>query len=286
MDPAVGPADRTVDIGELRLHVRDWPGAGRPFVLLHGLASNARTWDAVARRLQAAGHRVIAVDQRGHGLSDKPEDGYGFDEVTADLRSLLMALDLDDPVVGGQSWGGHVVVEFAARYPGLTRGVVLVDGGFMEMSSRPGATWERISVELKPPDLRGRRRDEIAALMRRMQPDWSDEGIEATLWNFETLPDGTVRPWLSLDRHMKILRALWAHRPSDIYPRLSVPVLLGVAGTADDSPLKRDVVSRVTAASAAVRLRWFAGAAHDIHVHRPDELAGWILDAVGEGLFW
>ena len=59
----------------VELHVLRWePPSGtaateRTWVLTHGLASNARLWDGVARRLAAAGHRVVTVDQRGHGAS-------------------------------------------------------------------------------------------------------------------------------------------------------------------------------------------------------------------------
>lgn len=79
---------RWVDIG-FKMHVREWAGEKRPFVLVHGLASNSLTWNQVGHLLAAAGHRVLAIDQRGHGLSDKPEEGYDFETVTADLARLL-----------------------------------------------------------------------------------------------------------------------------------------------------------------------------------------------------
>ena len=86
---------------QLRLNVRHWPGEGRPFVLLHGLASNSLTWAVVARHLQAAGHAVYAVDQRGHGPSDKPDDGYDFATVTEDLDLLCERLGAGEPDRGG-----------------------------------------------------------------------------------------------------------------------------------------------------------------------------------------
>ncbi|MGL4649908.1 MAG: alpha/beta fold hydrolase, partial [Caldilineaceae bacterium] len=55
---------------DLSLHLHEWPGRGPAFVLLHGLASNKLTWTRTAQALAEAGHHVIAVDQRGHGLSD------------------------------------------------------------------------------------------------------------------------------------------------------------------------------------------------------------------------
>ena len=54
-----------------RLALRRADGEGRPFLLVHGLSSNARLWDGTARLLAAAGHQVVAVDQRGHGRSEQ-----------------------------------------------------------------------------------------------------------------------------------------------------------------------------------------------------------------------
>ena len=286
------PVDRWVPVGGppggLKLHIRQWDGSGVPFVLLHGLASNCLTWEAVARNLNAAGHPVVTVDQRGHGLSDKPASGYSFEQVTNDLLDLIEVLRLDGrPIVAGQSWGGNVVLDFAGRHPGVSRGLVLVDGGFIELASRPEATWESISVQLKPPALAGSPRVELAARFRQMHPDWSDEGIEHSLANFETMPDGTIRPWLTLDRHMEILRALWEHGPSQLYARIDEPVLIAPADTGDRewSEHRRE---RVAAAEKSLRrclVRWFPATAHDIHVHRPQELAQAMLETLRQGFF-
>ena len=206
---AQGAIERWIDVrpdaGGLRLHVREWAGAGPPFVLLHGLASNARTWDGVAAELAAAGRRVIAVDQRGHGLSDKPAHGYDFPSVTGDLVRLLDVLALEAPILVGQSWGGNVVLAFAAAYPARARQLVFVDGGFLDLQMRPEASWEHVARDLRPPDLTGFARAALKKRIGAVHPDWTEAGVEATLANFETLPDGTVRPWLTLDRHMEIL---------------------------------------------------------------------------------
>jgi pimeloyl-ACP methyl ester carboxylesterase len=283
-----GGVDEWIQLAGPRLHLRRWPGRGVPFVLLHGLASNCLTWEMVARRLSAAGHPVFAVDQRGHGLSDKPEVGYGFDEVTSDLRELLDRLGRSEPpIVAGQSWGGNVVLDFAARYPGVARGLVLVDGGFLELSARPGATWEQLSAELAPPSLAGQTRDEIAKAIRKRHPDWSEEGVELTLGNFETLPNGSARVWLSRDHHMEILGALWEHHPPMLYGRVQEPVLItpAVVADADRMEMKKNAVEIAEERLARCRVSWFAETDHDVHVHRPDELAATMLEALRDGFF-
>ena len=288
MDASVMPAQRRVRAGKVELAIREWNGAGVDFLLVHGLASNAKTWELVAQRLSAAGHHVVAVDQRGHGLSDKPESGYGFDEVTSDLAALIEAMGLERPVVAGQSWGGNVVIDFASRYPELLSGLVLVDGGLIDLSKRPNATWETISVEMKPPNLLGIPRHEMVARFHGFHPEWSDEQIELQMGNYETLEDGTIRPWLSLDHHMEILWAMWNQRPAELVEALETPVQIAIA---DSGPPERRL-TRVEEAErleamrpAGVRWRQFTGAAHDIHVDQPAELAGWMLEAVDEGFF-
>ncbi len=58
---------------------------GAPFLLVHGLASNARMWDGVGEELARLGHPSVAIDQRGHGRASKPDDGYDFGTLTNDL---------------------------------------------------------------------------------------------------------------------------------------------------------------------------------------------------------
>jgi len=270
------PVDRQVHSNGISLAIREWAGELRPILLLHGLASNARTWDQVANRLAAAGHRVIAVDQRGHGRSDKPETGYDFATVTADLCGLLETLGLDHPLLVGQSWGGNVVLAFGARCPGVAHGLCFVDGGFIDFRLRPDPSWEAVERELQPPVFEGRTRSWLAERIRQNHPDWRDAGVEDTLDNFETLAEGMIRPWLSLDRHMQILRALWEQRPNALYPLVKEPVLLLAvegAGTPQRVAGKRQEVTAAEQGLPHVVVHWFIDSDHDLHVQQPDRVA-------------
>jgi pimeloyl-ACP methyl ester carboxylesterase len=154
------PISTFVDLGNLRLRVLHWPGpSDRPsFLLLHGLASNARFWELVGPRLAASGHAVWAPDVRGHGLSDKPDDGYDFSTQCSDLLRLIQATGVERPILVGHSWGGMVALEFAARNvegQWSPSGLALVDGGIGQLDDVPGATWESVEVALTPPRLEG-----------------------------------------------------------------------------------------------------------------------------------
>ena len=258
--------------------------SGVLFLLVHGLASNARTWDGVAARLVADGHPTASVDLRGHGRSSKPDGPYDIPTVAADLATLIAGLELDRPVVAGQSWGGNVVLELGARRPELVRGIVCVDGGWLE-PSREFPDWDACRAALAPPRLAGRPFAEIDGYIRSAHRDWPESGIRGTLANFEVRPDGTVAPWLTFDHHIAVLRGLWEHHPSGRYADLSVPVLLAPVdgGDTDWTRRKRGDVERAAAAIAGARVHWFAGD-HDIHAQRPDELAGVMHAMTTDGL--
>ena len=276
-DPAV---DREITVHGLRLAYREYAGEGRPLVLLHGVASNARIWLPVAPLLTPR-FRVLAVDQRGHGQSDKPSSGYDFPSVVEDVREFVEALELELPVVAGHSWGGNVALEYAARHPEQVAGLVLVDGGFMEISARPGMTWERAERELAPPDLthltpaqliEGAKRWELGAI-------WNDAVEAALLGNFEVTEAGTVRPRLRREHHMQVVRALWEQRPSELYRDVRCPVLFvlaereGEARMREWTEMKRAAVERAQERLADCQVLWLKETVHDIPLHRPRELA-------------
>ncbi len=77
----------------------------------------ARIWELAAPYLAQAGLAPIALDLRGHGLSDKPEGEYSFAEYAADLLGFLNSMDLDKPLLVGHSWGAMVALDYATRYP-------------------------------------------------------------------------------------------------------------------------------------------------------------------------
>jgi pimeloyl-ACP methyl ester carboxylesterase len=293
----VSVAERQVEIGSggraLALRVREWraPDAAAPaVVLVHGLASNARIWDAVAPRL-AERFRVVAYDQRGHGLSDKPAAGYGFAEVTADLRALLATLDIARPILVGHSWGGNVVLQHAADHPADVRGLVLVDGGFIELADDPDATWERVARELAPPDLTALTFDQLLERARSGPAGayWSD-AVSATLrTSFEDGPDGRIRPRLTRERHLAILRALWEQRPSALYGRVACPTLLVPARRApvDErgdrlARVRERRVARALALLPRGRVVWMEDTVHDVPLQRPDALARSIAELADE----
>lgn len=267
---------------------------GVPVLLVHGLASNARLWDGVAERVAAAGHPVVAVDQRGHGCSEKPGGGYDFETLTADLLAVMRhygwAPDTDGasrpPLVAGQSWGANVVLELAARHPASVVAAGLIDGGTGDLSDA-FADWPTCEAALAPPSMTGLPAQRFESYLRSAHPDWPEEGIAGTLANVEVLPDGTIRPWLSREDHMVILRHLWEHRPSQRFAEVGVPVLVVPAEDGSNQRWmqgKRASVARASELLPTSVVRWIAGD-HDLHAQHPDVVAGLLDAATRPGFF-
>jgi pimeloyl-ACP methyl ester carboxylesterase len=249
-------------------------------VLAHGLASNSRIWDDVAARLIER-HHVVALDQRGHGLSDRPADGFTFDRMVSDLAGVIEATGLDRPTLVGHSWGGNVVLAFAAAYPDRVRGLVLVDGGFIELSALPGRTWEQVRVDMAPPDLTHLTFSELLERARGGDAAsyWSPT-VEATYrTSFKDGPDGRIIPSLRREDHLEILHALWQQRPSELFPRITVPTLIvparrpnATGRAAEMAPIRAQLVANAAAALPNGRLLWMEETVHDIPLQRPGAL--------------
>jgi pimeloyl-ACP methyl ester carboxylesterase len=279
MSPAAAPSlvDDAVSLpGGPQLAVRRAEGARRPFLLVHGLASNARLWDGVGRQLATAGHEVVAVDLRGHGRSPETEDGYDTATAAADLASLIRVLgwaDGREPVVAGQSWGGNVVLTLAATHGGVAA-VALVDGGWIHLSDR-FPTFEQCWSQLAPPDFTGLTRAQLEERSRSWNSDWPQESRLGALANFKDLPDGTVAPHLSREHHRSIVHSLWQDDPRPLYRQITVPVLLMAA--VDAVPSQATPVTEALAQIPSAEVAWYVGAQHDLHAQHPKRCAADLL---------
>src|SRR5260221_506188 len=101
-------------------------GAGQPVVLIHGLGSSTRDWEAQVPEL-AEDYQVITFDLRGHGQSDKPAGPYQMSQYGDDLAGLMGALGVASAHIVGISLGGCVALQFALDYPAQVRSVTVVN---------------------------------------------------------------------------------------------------------------------------------------------------------------
>ena len=112
--------------GILLTYHRTGRGENPPLVLAHGITDSGLCWTRVAKALEKE-YDIIMVDARGHGESDRPEDGYSPDDHADDLAGLIEGLGLEKPRVMGHSMGASTVSNLASHYPHLVGKVVLED---------------------------------------------------------------------------------------------------------------------------------------------------------------
>ena len=281
-----------VDPGD-RIHFLDWGGppdrSGRPGVLLiHGVAQTAWVWTPVARRLRA-GQPVVALDLRGHGLSDAPTSGY--DEVAlvedavavADGSGLLAAGPL---VVAGHGFGGVVAAWVAAALGNRCAALVLIDGGWEDLTAATGQTPDEFLRTLdEPPEVL---RSMTAFLADRAAFDpgtWDADQERAARATVVETHAGRVVPATRPHALAGVIHALFAYGPVEALAAVAAPIVALVA--ADDEEGSRraalaDVQRALTRAGRpAIQVASFPRDGHNLMRYRPTEVAAAILAVAG-----
>lgn len=154
---------------DLRLHYLEY-GSGPPLVIVPGITSPAITWEFVAELL-ADEHRVLTLDNRGRGLSDKPASGFSLRDYAGDLAAMIRYLELERPALLGHSMGARIVTALAVLHTGLAGPLVIADPPM----SGPGRDPYPITLERFRAQIREARDGLTAEEVHRQYPRWSPE---------------------------------------------------------------------------------------------------------------
>ena len=288
------PVDDVVKAHGLRFHYRHWtptetPPKQPPILLIHGLASAAHIWDIVAPLLTTQGYDVTALDQRGHGESDKPDSGYDFATIVEDDTEIVQVLHLRRPAIVGHSWGASVALQFAATHPDMVTSLVLVDGGTNQLSLRSGWTREKAMQELAPPRFAGTPRETFLGWIRSgpLGQQWTPQLEDIMLHIVQVRDDDTVAPRLDFDNHLQIVGSMWDQPTFDLYQQVRCPITVIVAEQEPTDERQRVMMqSRNEGLERIHRLRPDAtiirmpNTIHDIPLQRPKELAALIMQHI------
>jgi 3-oxoadipate enol-lactonase len=127
-----------------KLVYKVWPSSGSTdkIVLLHSLAMDHTFWLPTIEKIGGAAE-VLAVDCRGHGISDKPAGPYTVEQFAEDLSQVMDDAGWDKALVAGCSMGGCVALAFAAAYPERTAALGLIDTTAYYGDNAPKAWEER-----------------------------------------------------------------------------------------------------------------------------------------------
>ena len=135
-----------VKTNQIELQVRDYPGDGDAIIFLHFSSANLMMWERIIPFFQDR-YRVILVDLRGHGKSDRPEASHHIDEMARDIAGMMEHMDVKKAHIIGSSLGAEVGLSLAANYPDKV--ISLVCDGALSSEYGPYGTWEGSEQEFE-----------------------------------------------------------------------------------------------------------------------------------------
>jgi len=136
MERQMPPVKRAAVNGIEMAYYEAGPREGTPVVFCHGFPELAFSWRHQLKAFEAAGRWAIAPDQRGYGLTSRPEavTDYDIEHLTGDLVGLLDHLGVEKAIFCGHDWGGIVVWQMALMHPDRVAGVIGLNTPFMPRS--------------------------------------------------------------------------------------------------------------------------------------------------------
>ena len=188
------------------LHYEEY-GHGTPLILIHGLGSSSQDWELQIPVL-ARHYRLIVVDVRGHGRSDKPRERYSIRGFTFDLLALIEHLDLPPAHVVGLSMGGMIAFQLAVDEPSRVKSLCIVNSAPQVKLRSADDYWQWFKrwslARLLGMDTIGRAlgsklfpKPEQAALRQKMAERWAKNDKRAYLASFDAIVGWGVQERLS-----------------------------------------------------------------------------------------
>jgi pimeloyl-ACP methyl ester carboxylesterase len=278
---APAPIDGWLERDGVALHYLEWAPASDaqrhpPCFLLHGLSSNARYWERMAHHLP--GRRLVALDQRGHGLTGQPPhaatfpEGYAMEQLLDDAAFVISELGLGAPVVVGHSWGATVALELVGTRPGVASGLVFIDGPIQSAANL--FSWEDAQKIMQPALPRFASFEEAVAESKHDFHGTWDNDLESFV-KARIVADGDALVLtLTAPVRLELLRGLYESQPDVLWPRVEVPAmaLLARHGPARITASREVGAERLAALAPNVEVRWFESP-HDIPIFMPAEIA-------------
>jgi non-heme chloroperoxidase len=242
--------------GGVQLHVVETGNSnGRPILFIHGFSQSWRAWSRQMSSNLADDYRLVAMDIRGHGLSDKPRDGYGDSQLWADdVNAVIQTLRLDHPILCGWSYGPLVILDYIRHYGDDNISGVNFVGGVTKLG-----TDEAMSV-LTPEFL-------------NLVPGFFATDVEESVRSLESLlrlccarEPSSEELYLMLGYNLSVppyVRQALLSRSldnDDLLPKIRKPVL--ITHGADDAVVKPTVVDQHAAGLANAQIHMMANVGH------------------------
>jgi len=275
----IAPCNHALAVGGLTFHYVTWgQESAPPLVLLHGLTGHARSWDALAGEL-STDLRVIALDQRGHGDSDRAPDGdYRVATMAGDVAGFVDALGLERFALLGLSMGGRVGIAYAGGHAARIERFCIVDIG--PEIHLPGM--ERIRQMMADSPERIESEEHAVEYVRRANPRMAEASLrERVRHGLRLLADGGFE-W-KYDKALRDMMRQGGRRETmDLWEplrRITAPALL-VRG-AESDVLSVEIAKRMIDTLPDGRLVEIPGAGHTVPADQPEAFARAVRSFLG-----
>jgi pimeloyl-ACP methyl ester carboxylesterase len=252
---ALARLEVTLPTGVRLRYVQQGNRSATPVIFLHGYSDSSFSFSLVMERMHGDIH-AIALDQRGHGDSSKPEGGYGVDDFAADVVQFMDALGIPQAMVVGHSMGSLVARRVAILHPGRVTRLVLVGSGVRLPEETAAALSAEVSILTDPVDPRFIRLFQLSTIHRPVPPEFLEQVVRES----QKLP---ARVWKSVLAGM--LEPSWM----DGLERISCPTLL--IGGEQDAPFPAAVQRELARRISGARIHLWPDIGHTPHWEGPDE---------------
>ena len=257
--------ERLIPANGVNVHVCLMGDPGKPpMMMIHGIYDQWESWSMVVEDFMTE-YRLILVDLRGHGRSDKPVRGYAPADYAADMAGVIRALGLTSIPVIGHSLGAVTTAYLAADYPELVSVAVLED---------PPGRFDPASASRMQPMLDAKRatEDETYAFFKEIGPTLGKERWRDQTRRLRNTADGAfevILEWAETGQAPDILGTMM---------RIQCPTLLMQSDPNAGGVLPDDVARQIATNLPHGDHQQFPGTGHNIHKDQPQVFARAVME--------
>ena len=254
----VAPIERRFDSAEVVLpggvrlnYLAGGPTGGPAVIMLHGFSDSSFSFSRVWP-LMPPHYRILAVDQRGHGNSDRPATDYSMDTFASDLLTLMDSLHIDRATIVGHSMGSFVARRVAERAPDRVQRLVLIGTALTPRNAVVAELKSVIEGLTDPVDPAFIREFQMSTTYRPVPPAF----FEQVVFESEKLP---ARVW------KQVIAGIW-----DFQPQWPITCPTTILGGDRDAVFSVEEQTSLFLATERSTLHIEHGIGHDLHWEAPE----------------
>ncbi|MFB4169706.1 alpha/beta fold hydrolase [Virgibacillus sp. JSM 102003] len=252
----------------------EWGNRGNPtLVFLHGMGSTGLSFGELAQYL--GDYHVVSFDlaRNGGDNSLSEEEAYMPSRMAEEVEKVIKNLDKSEIYLVGHSWGAHIALYFAKTYPDHVKGVILLDGGYIQKTKSDSLKDEFVAIEAFDNSIRFPSWEAFIESEKSEMPRWSTE-IEAASRAQVTEINGEIRLALPVSDAKAIVKGIYTEPTSDVLQQISCPVLLLRSTLPEDMEgFRQQQANHFLKNTPNAQVRPITNTTHNIYFDAPGEVA-------------